>query len=244
MTLTPREVELVLKEREEGIRIITENMLCNGDDGIEVLMPRTNTDNDVGLAYADAIRARPLPDVISGGWVKRSERLPRVGGTYLVGAYDDTMNLPRTFVRFWASLFLFETGPEWQIRDAEHEHRTVEYWIDLPPHPEHVIRSRPQPSAPTGQAEPVASKDTARLDFLDRLNASLNKRYNTNYRWELIFNHNVTRLMLGGHLVVDLNDTKHNGAHSCRDAIDAKMREHGVNIASPTPPDGYRVGDE
>jgi hypothetical protein len=90
----------------------------------------------------------------------------------------------------------------------------------------------------------VASKDTARLDFLDRLNASLNKRYNTNYRWELIFNHNVTRLMLGGHLVVDLNDTKHNGAHSCRDAIDAKMREHGVNIASPTPPDGYRVGDE
>jgi hypothetical protein len=75
------------------------------------------------------------------GWRKRNEQLPKVGGTYLVGAYDETMGFPRSFVRFWASFFLLDTGPEWQIRDAEHEHRVVEYWIDLPPHPEHAMLS-------------------------------------------------------------------------------------------------------
>lgn len=70
----------------------------------------------------------------------------------------------------------------------------------------------------------AAREDSARLDFLDRLNAALNKRTNTTYRWQLIFNHNITRLMLGG-LLVDLNDVKHNGLASCRDAIDAKRRE-------------------
>jgi hypothetical protein len=88
----------------------------------------------------DEFTARPGKREIGNGWVKRSERLPTVGGTYLVGAYDDTTPLPRTFVRFWASFFLFDAGPEWQILDAEHEHRTVEYWIDLPPHPEHPGR--------------------------------------------------------------------------------------------------------
>ena len=63
--------------------------------------------------------------------------------------------------------------------------------------------------------------DKARLDWLDRMNAGLNQRYGTAYRWRLILNHNVTRLLLGDFLM-DLHDTEggKTGLTSCRDAID------------------------
>lgn len=70
---------------------------------------------------------------------------------------------------------------------------------------------------------PKAPDDTKRLDFLDSMNRALNARYGTSYRWTLILNHNVNRLMLG-HLKVDLNDAAACGLPSCRDAIDAEMR--------------------
>lgn len=63
--------------------------------------------------------------------------------------------------------------------------------------------------------------DKSRLDWLDRMNASLNQRYGTTYRWRLILNQNVTRLLLG-HMLIDLHDTEggKTGLPSCRDAID------------------------
>lgn len=67
-------------------------------------------------------------------------------------------------------------------------------------------------------------RDKARLDFLDEANARLNAQYGTDYRWTLIMNHNVIRLMLG-HLLVDLNDTDARGLPSCRDAIDRAVAE-------------------
>ncbi|SDH48702.1 hypothetical protein [Pseudomonas panipatensis] len=66
------------------------------------------------------------------------------------------------------------------------------------------------------------SKDKARLDRLDQLNAALNAKYGTTYRWQVIVNHNVNRLMLG-HLKFDLNDQDCNGLPSCRDALDTIM---------------------
>jgi len=75
--------------------------------------------------------------------------------------------------------------------------------------------------------------DTDRLDFLDRCNQRLNERYGTDYRWKLILNHNVNRLMLG-HLAVDLNDmSPHSrGLPSCRDAIDAKLKESRAALSA------------
>ncbi len=68
-------------------------------------------------------------------------------------------------------------------------------------------------------------RDKARLDFLDRCNAALNARFGTSYGWELILNHNVTRLMLG-RLTVDLNDAAGGNSKlpSCRAAIDARIK--------------------
>lgn len=66
--------------------------------------------------------------------------------------------------------------------------------------------------------------DTARLDFLDQLNASLNAHHGTGYRWEMVINHNVNRLMTTRRgLPVDLNDARAHGFNSCRDAIDREM---------------------
>lgn len=65
-------------------------------------------------------------------------------------------------------------------------------------------------------------KDKRRLDFLDQCNARLNERSGTVYRWELILNHNVNRLMLG-HMEVDLNDAAAKGLPSCRDALDREI---------------------
>jgi hypothetical protein len=69
---------------------------------------------------------------------------------------------------------------------------------------------------------------TTRLDFLDQMNSRLNAHYGTTYKWELILNHNVNRLMLN-QLSVDLNDAKAHGLKSCRDAIDAEMKRLGFS---------------
>ncbi|UXJ54849.1 hypothetical protein [Pseudomonas citronellolis] len=65
-------------------------------------------------------------------------------------------------------------------------------------------------------------KDKARLDRLDQLNAALNQKYGTTYRWQVVVNHNVNRLMLD-HFVIDLNDQDCIGLLSCRDALDTIM---------------------
>jgi hypothetical protein len=67
--------------------------------------------------------------------------------------------------------------------------------------------------------------DAARLDFLDRCNERLNAQSGTTYRWSLIMNHNINRLMLG-HMYVDLHDSAppSQGLPSCRVAIDREMQ--------------------
>lgn len=65
-------------------------------------------------------------------------------------------------------------------------------------------------------------RDKARLDFLDEMNCKLNAWAGTIYRWKLILNHNVNRLMLG-HMQVDLHDQAPHAHASCRLAIDEEM---------------------
>ncbi|MEL6758190.1 MAG: hypothetical protein AAFP81_17295 [Pseudomonadota bacterium] len=74
--------------------------------------------------------------------------------------------------------------------------------------------------------------DKARLDFLDEANARLNAQAGAFYGWEIIFNHNVNRLMVANsQLAVDLNDARAHGYKSCRDAIDVKMKDIEVRRA-------------
>ncbi|NIJ40399.1 hypothetical protein FHS78_000669 [Parvibaculum indicum] len=80
-------------------------------------------------------------------------------------------------------------------------------------------------------------KDGKRLDFLDSMNAALNKKYGTTYRWKLIVNHDVIRLMLG-RLVVDLHDSEANGLPSCRGAIDEVMRDLDIRRPAARQGDG------
>ncbi|WP_341249081.1 hypothetical protein [Cupriavidus pauculus] len=82
----------------------------------------------------------------------------------------------------------------------------------------------------------VPAQDTARLDFLDRLNAGLNQHYGTEYGWELIQSPNIVRLMSGpggrGRVAaIDLNDSKARGAKSCRAVIDDAMKRSGEQKA-------------
>lgn len=80
--------------------------------------------------------------------------------------------------------------------------------------------------ADAAEAELAAMRrDRERLDFLDHCNAMLNETSGTRYGWELILNHNVTRLM-SGRLAIDLNDSAAGASalQSCRDAIDARMK--------------------
>lgn len=65
-------------------------------------------------------------------------------------------------------------------------------------------------------------RDKGRLDRLDQLNVALNAKYGTTYKWQVIVNHNINRLMLG-HLQIDLNDSAAFGLPSCRDALDTIM---------------------
>lgn len=68
--------------------------------------------------------------------------------------------------------------------------------------------------------------DKQRLDFLDDINKTLNRRYGTRYGWRLILSPHVVRLLSehGGHSgylgAVDLNDSDARGDVSCRVAID------------------------
>lgn len=85
--------------------------------------------------------------------------------------------------------------------------------------------------------------DKKRLDFLDHLNERLNSHYGSSYRWALIINHNVNRLMRDDNrMSIDLHDSAANGFLSCRHAIDehrqraemlmaAKRREENANAA-------------
>jgi hypothetical protein len=76
-------------------------------------------------------------------------------------------------------------------------------------------------------------KDKKRLDYLEKAHIALNKRYGTNYGWELIINHNVIRCIAGhshpddGLPGVDLNDAKGGYAKlsTCREAIDKVMKD-------------------
>jgi hypothetical protein len=70
-------------------------------------------------------------------------------------------------------------------------------------------------------------EDKARLDWLDTMNAALNRHYGTAYQWKVILSHHITRLMTGRQWAgfvgdIDLNDS-HCGDGSfagCRAAID------------------------
>ena len=71
-------------------------------------------------------------------------------------------------------------------------------------------------------------EDAARLDWLDTMNANLNRHYGTTYQWKVILSPNITRLMTGRQWAgyvgdVDLNDAQcgSDTSASCRDAIDA-----------------------
>jgi hypothetical protein len=87
-------------------------------------------------------------------------------------------------------------------------------------------------SLPVGGA-PADSRDALdakRLDWLDSLNATLNRRYGTTYGWRLVLSPNIVRLMSekppvsGGFVAdIDLNDAEARGFTSCRAAIDAAM---------------------
>jgi|GEM_PF-5251463 len=75
-------------------------------------------------------------------------------------------------------------------------------------------------------------KDKARLDYLDRMNESLNAHYGTTYKWRLVLSPNVTRLMTGrqdnGYVGdIDLHDSDALGKSSCREAIDAALAQQG-----------------
>ncbi|MEL7453815.1 MAG: hypothetical protein AAGJ50_10645 [Pseudomonadota bacterium] len=77
--------------------------------------------------------------------------------------------------------------------------------------------------------------DKVRLDFLDEANVRLNKQVGTKYGWEIIFNHNVNRLMSGRpqqHMAIDLNGARAHGYKSCRDAIDVKIKDIEVRRAA------------
>lgn len=70
-----------------------------------------------------------------------------------------------------------------------------------------------------------AKDDTARLDYLDSLNASLNARHGTKYGWAMVVNQNVNRVMFNFPRGADLSDYNPHGFRSCRTAIDQRMAE-------------------
>lgn len=79
--------------------------------------------------------------------------------------------------------------------------------------------------------QPAMPADAERLDWLDSLNARLNRHYGTTYQWDLVLSPNVIRLMAGpggnGHMAdIDLHDSapKPQGAPSIREAIDHARR--------------------
>ena len=66
--------------------------------------------------------------------------------------------------------------------------------------------------------------DTARLNFLDACNQSLNRQAGSQYGWDLVLHRNVVRLVrLDGHNLLNLQDNARHGTESCRGAIDSKL---------------------
>jgi hypothetical protein len=70
-------------------------------------------------------------------------------------------------------------------------------------------------------------EDKARLDYLDCMNAQLNKFYDTTYQWKVILSPNIVRLTAGRQWAgyvgdIDLNDVQcgEGSFDSCRKAID------------------------
>lgn len=59
---------------------------------------------------------------------------PKVGGTYVVGGY--VSGPPRHFEVTFATCILTLDGPSWSHRLTGNVKVPIEYWVDLPPHPE------------------------------------------------------------------------------------------------------------
>lgn len=152
--------------------------------------------------------------------IKRAEKLAKAHGYHQVIIYARHVGEPG---QEWVTTFgVDEANSDAAARIGDCLRRQV-----VKPLEEMAERAlKAEREARAAEAELAALKrDKERLDFLDRCNAALNERYGTSYGWELILNHNVTRLMLG-RLAVDLNDAVGGNAAlpSCREAIDARMK--------------------
>lgn len=108
------------------------------------------------------------------------------------------------------------------LRDAADRLKAVTIYGDTDAESDKRIHEAAALLRRTAEEMESATADKRRLDFLDSFNVALNARYGTTYRWELILNHNINRLMLG-HMMVDLNDARAYGLPSCRVAIDREM---------------------
>ncbi len=64
------------------------------------------------------------------------KRPPTAGGPYVVGGYLTDGSL-RYFAWAFASLTLTANGPEWRHWDKARDHIPIEYWAELPAHPEY-----------------------------------------------------------------------------------------------------------
>lgn len=78
----------------------------------------------------------------SARWVKTSERLPKVGGSYITGNYVDDDETPRHFVHRHDQFLIYQDeGPRWYSTKPDLRGMKVaapEYWLEgLPAHPEH-----------------------------------------------------------------------------------------------------------
>ena len=71
-----------------------------------------------------------------GGW-QPIRNTPAVGGIYIVGGYVEDGVGPRHFERAWGFLVRTTIGPSWSIMEQGKQHVPIQYWVGLPPHPEH-----------------------------------------------------------------------------------------------------------
>lgn len=91
----------------------------------------------------------PAGDVERVAWT-HVKNPPAVGGHYAVGGYVTT-SLGRGFERAYATCIKTLDGPEWSHCDPQKAHIPIEYWYDLPSHPE-LAALQPSPS-PAGDVE-------------------------------------------------------------------------------------------
>lgn len=78
----------------------------------------------------------------SGEWVAIKERLPKAGGTYLVGGWRK--DLSGCFDFGIGHCFRLEDGPVWGIdREKSTPHFDIEYWAELPNRPKAKATKRP-----------------------------------------------------------------------------------------------------